>query len=158
MNNGLNILLAEKAPDIHTVGPDSSVVDAVRDMNHASIGALIVLEEDRVVGIFTERDVLVRVVAADRDPLTTIVGDVMTRNPVSVSPDMSVQEAMVLVTEKRFRHLPVVRNGRLCGIISSGDLTRWAVRDQRFQIDHLSAYITDTQMPVASASEFGSAE
>jgi CBS domain-containing protein len=154
MNTKLNVLLAEKEPDIHTIGPDSSAVDAVRDMNHAKIGALVVLEQDRIVGIFTERDVLVRVVAADRDPLTTLVRDVMTRDPICVTPAMTVQEAMVLVTEKRFRHLPVVQNGRLCGIISSGDLTRWAVRDQKHQIDHLNAYITDTQIPVASGSQF----
>jgi len=154
MNTSLNVLLSEKEPDIHTVTPDSSVVDAVRDMNHARIGALIVLERDRVVGIFTERDVLVRVVAADRDPVTTVVRDVMTRDPVSVTPEMPVRDAMVLVTEKRFRHLPVVRDGRLCGIVSSGDLTRWMVRDQRDEIDHLNAYITDTQTPVASGFQF----
>jgi CBS domain-containing protein len=152
MNSRLNVLLAEKEPDIHTIVPDTAVVDAVREMNHANIGALVVLEADRVVGIFTERDVLVRVVAADRDPLTTVVRDVMTRDPICVTPTMSVREAMVLVTEKRFRHLPVVENGRLCGIISSGDLTRWAVRDQKHQIDHLSAYITDTQVPAAYGS------
>jgi CBS domain-containing protein len=154
MDTKLNVLLAEKVPDIHTVGPDSSVVDAVLTMNHANIGALVVLEGDRVVGMFTERDVLVRVVAADRDPLTTLVQDVMTRDPVCVTPDMSAQEAMVLFTEKRFRHLPIVQNGRLCGMISSGDLMRWAVRDQKHQIDHLNAYITDTQIPAASGSQF----
>lgn len=154
MNTSLNVLLSEKEPDIHTVTPDSSVADAVRDMNHAEIGALVVLEGDRVVGIFTERDVLVRVVAADRDPVTTVVRDVMTRDPVSVTPEMPVRDAMVLVTEKRFRHLPVVRDGRLCGLVSSGDLTRWVVRDQRDEIEHLNAYITDTQTPVASGVQF----
>jgi CBS domain-containing protein len=153
MDTKLNVLLAEKAPDIHTIGPDSSVVDAVLDMNHANIGALVVLEGDRVVGMFTERDVLVRVVAADRDPLTTVVSDVMTRDPVCVTPDMPVGEAMALITERRFRHLPIVQNGHLCGMISSGDLTRWAVSDQKHQIDHLSAYITDTQIHSASGSQ-----
>jgi CBS domain-containing protein len=102
--------------------------------------------------MFTERDVLVRVVAADRDPLSTTVSDVMTRKPVCVTPAMSVREAMLLITEKRFRHLPVTEDGRLCGVVSSGDLTRWSVRDQKHQIDHLNAYITDTQVPMAADS------
>lgn len=154
MKSKLNVLLKEKAPDIHTVEPDSTVVDAVLDMNHANIGALVVLERDRVVGMFTERDVLARVVAVDRDPVTTIVRDVMTRSPVCVTPDISVEEAMILITEKRFRHLPVVQGGRLCGVISSGDLMRWAVRDQRREIDSLNAYITDTQIQEPSGSPF----
>ncbi|MGW8310333.1 MAG: CBS domain-containing protein [Thiogranum sp.] len=152
MNTCLSVVLAEKAPDTHTIDPYSRVMDAVRYMNNANVGALVVLENDRVVGMFTERDVLVRVVAADRDPLSTIVSDVMTRKPVCVTPAMSVREAMLLITEKRFRHLPVTQDGRLCGVVSSGDLTRWSVRDQKHQIDHLNAYITDTQVPMAADS------
>ena len=106
------------------------------------------------ISLLGEGSVLVRVVAADRDPVTTVVREVMTRDPVFVTPEMPVRDAMVLVTEKRFRHLPVVRDGRLCGIVSSGDLTRWVVRDQRDEIDHLNAYITDTQTPVASGFQF----
>ena len=73
----------------------------------------------------------------------------MTRNPVCVTSAMPVEEAMVLITGKRFRHLPVVENGQLRGLISSGDLTRWVVRDQQHQIEHLNAYITDTQVSSA---------
>ncbi len=149
MKTQLNEILADKDPDIHTVGPDIRVSDAVRDMNYNNIGALIVLERGRIVGIFTERDVLVRVVAADLDPVTTAVKDVMTENPDCVTTTMTVEEAMLLITENRFRHLPVVQNGQLCGLISSGDLTRWVVRNQKHQIDDLNSYITDTQVSSA---------
>jgi CBS domain-containing protein len=150
MNTTLGVLLSDKSPYTHTIDPYSRVVDAVRYMNTANIGALVVLEGGRVVGIFTERDVMMRVVAAQRDPLSTTVNDVMTRDPVCVTPSMSVREAMVLITNKRFRHLPVIEDGQLCGLVSSGDLTRWSVRDQKLQIDHLNAYITDTHIDVAS--------
>ena len=146
MNTQLNTLLAEKDPEIHTVGPDIRVADAVRDMNYHNIGALIVLERNKIVGIFTERDVLLRVVAADLDPVTTMVKEVMTEDPVCVTPTMSVEQAMVLVTEEHFRHLPVVQNGQMCGLISSGDLTRWVIRDQKHRSDDLNSYITDTQI------------
>ena len=149
MNTELGKLLAEKDSGVHTVTPDTSVVDAVRAMNHHNIGALLVLEGNTIVGIFTERDVLVRVVAPGLDPLTTAVREVMTRNPVCVTSAMPVEGAMVLITGKRFRHLPVVENGQLRGLISSGDLTRWVVRDQQHQIEHLNAYITDTQVSSA---------
>jgi len=147
MKNQLRELLADKSPEIHSTGTDVSVMDAVRDMNYCNVGALIVLDHDKVVGVFSERDVMARVVAADLDPVTTKVAQVMTRDPVCVSPDISVEAAMSLVTEKRFRHLPVVEYGVLCGVISSGDLMRWMVRDQKHQIDDLNAYITDTHIP-----------
>ena len=146
MKTELSKLLAEKDSEVHTVTPDTRVVDAVRAMNHHNIGALLVMESNTIVGIFTERDVLVRVVAPGLDPLTTEVKEVMTTNPTCVTSAMPVEEAMVLITGKRFRHLPVVENGQLCGLISSGDLTRWVVRDQQHQIEHLNAYITDTQV------------
>jgi CBS domain-containing protein len=149
MNTELRKLLAEKDSEVHTVTPDTSVVDAVRVMNHHNIGALLVLEGNTIVGIFTERDVLVRVVAPGLDPLTTAVREVMTGNATCVTSAMRVEEAMVLITRKRFRHLPVVENGQLRGLISSGDLTRWVVRDQQHQIEHLNAYITDTQVSSA---------
>jgi CBS domain-containing protein len=152
METQLSELLAQKPREVHTVASHVSVTEAVRDMNYFNIGALIVLERNRIIGIFSERDVLVRVVAADRDPLTTAVKEVMTEDPLCVTPTLSVDGAMRLVTEKRFRHLPVVHNGQLLGLISSGDLTRWVVREQSHHIDDLHAYITDTQI----ASVFGS--
>lgn len=139
----LSALIDDKNRQVYTVAPDVSVAIAVQEMNQHNIGALLVVEDDELVGIFTERDVLVRVVAARLDPTITAVRQVMTAHPVCVSPEMSLDEAMLLVTEKRFRHLPVIHNGVLYGLISSGDLTRWLVRDQGHRISDLSAYIMD---------------
>jgi CBS domain-containing protein len=139
----LRELVEDKHREVHTVAPDIPVIDAVRMMNRHKIGALVVLDGKELVGIFTERDVLTRIVGDGLDPASTRVQQVMTGNPVCVSPDMSVEDAMLLVTEKRFRHLPVLQHGLLYGFISSGDLTRWLVRDQKHHIDDLSAYIMD---------------
>jgi len=143
MKTPLSALIADKNPQVHAVTPETRVVEAVREMNRHRIGALVVLDDNAVVGIFTERDVLIRVVAAGVNPETTPVMQVMTHDPVCVTPDMPVEDAMLLVTEKRFRHLPVMQDGALYNLVSSGDLTRWLVRDQGHRIDHLSAYIMD---------------
>jgi CBS domain-containing protein len=102
---------------------------------------LLVLERGRPVGIFTERDVLVRVVAAGLDPKVTPVGEVMTRSLVAVHSETTVGEAMRIITEKRCRHLPVVDDTRLRGLISIGDLTSWLVRDHERTIADLHDYI-----------------
>jgi CBS domain-containing protein len=99
---------------------------------------------DTIVGIFSERDLLRRVIAEDRSPAATQVGDVMTTEVVVVKPTRTVGEAMQVVTEKRVRHLPVVEDGRLLGIISSGDLTRWTVAEKEGLIHSLMDYIQGT--------------
>ncbi len=113
-------------------------------MNEAHIGALVVLEQGRVTGIFTERDVLLRVVDAGVDPLSTPVEEAMTADPYTVTSDTSVQDAMKLITDTRCRHLPVLDDGKLSGLISIGDLMRWMVYDKEHQIEELMSYITDT--------------
>jgi CBS domain-containing protein len=143
MKTPLSALLKDKTRRVYSVEPDASVANAVREMNRHNIGALVVLDGGELVGIFTERDVLIRVVAADLDAETTPVQEVMTQDPVCVTQDMSVEDAMLLVTERRFRHLPVIHQGALYGLVSSGDLTRWLVRDQQHRIDDLNAYIMD---------------
>lgn len=143
MKTPLVALLKDKPGRVYSVGPDTSVASAVREMNRHNIGSVVVLDDVELVGIFTERDVLVRVVAVDLDAETTPVQQVMTQDPVCVTPEMSVEDAMLLVTERRFRHLPVMHDGALRGLVSSGDLTRWLVRDQQHRIEDLSAYIMD---------------
>ena len=141
MKTPLNVLLQDKHRQVHTVAPDVSVVDAAREMNRHNIGALVVLDSSELVGIITERDILVRIVAGGLNPENIRVRQVMTNDPVCVTPDMTVEEAMLLVTEKRLRHLPVMHHNALYGLISSGDLTRWLVLDQQHRIDDLNAYI-----------------
>ena len=115
---------------IHSVGPDSSVAECVRRMTAERIGALIVMESERLIGIFTERDALNRVLAAGLDPVSTKISAVMTKDPFYIPPGITVAEAMELITRRRFRHLPIVENGKVLGVISSGDLTHWLVKDQ----------------------------
>ncbi|MGE5183086.1 MAG: CBS domain-containing protein [Acidobacteriota bacterium] len=140
--NHISHVLAKKGNRIETIEPKASVLDAVQRMNDRRIGSLIVCERDVPIGIFTERDVLMRVVAVFADPRTTLVERVMTRDLVTIAPDTTIAEAMALITHRRCRHLPVVDGGRLIGLVSSGDLTAWLVRDQQQTIYDLHDYIT----------------
>jgi len=115
--------------EVYTVTGDATVADCVRRMTARKVGALVVVDGRAVRGIFTERDALVRVLAAGLDPVRVPVSEVMTRDPTLVPPETTVGAAMELVTRRRFRHLPVVEDGRLLAVVSSGDLTRWLVED-----------------------------
>jgi CBS domain-containing protein len=137
------MLLEEKGRVVHSVAPDTTVVDAVNAMNAHRLGAVLVVEQGEPVGIFTERDVLRRVVTPGLPPASTLVGDVMTREVIVVTPTTTVEEAMAIVTEKRCRHLPVVEQDRVTGMISIGDLTRWVTRGHVFELQQLINYITD---------------
>jgi len=143
-------VLSHKGHHVETVGPDATVAEAVSRMNERRIGSVLVADTYspgrpyRPIGIFTERDVLVRVIARGRDPLTTRVCEVMTENPVTVRASTSVVDAMRIVTEKRCRQLPVLDDSGLCGLISIGDLTKWVVRDQQRTIDDLHDYLRRT--------------
>ncbi len=115
---------------IHSVGPDTPVTVCVRTMTAENIGALVVMDGERLLGIFTERDALNKVLAAGLDPVNTKVSAVMTKDPYCIPPTTTVGEAMQLVTQRRFRHLPIVENGKVLAVISSGDLTHWLGKDQ----------------------------
>ena len=142
MQDTLETVLGVKGSAIHYVVPETTVLDAVEKMNRERIGALLVCVSGELVGIFTERDVLCRVVAEGRDPATTRVVDVMTSEVVTVRSRTSVEEAMAIITERRFRHLPVIDDGALKGIVSSGDLTRCVSRNQEGHIQDLMNFIT----------------
>jgi len=122
---------------VHSVGPDTLVTECARTMSAEKIGALIVMDGERLVGIFTERDALNKVLAAGLEPGRTKVSDVMTKDPYSVPPTTTVGEAMELVTKRRFRHLPIVKNGKVLAVISSGDLTHWLVKNQVGEVHEL---------------------
>jgi len=141
MHDQIAKVLELKGRNVETVSPGTMVLTAVHQMNRHKIGALLVVDRGRPVGIFTERDVLVRVVADGLDPRTTPVNEVMTRSPVIVRSDVTVAEAMVVITERRCRHLPVIDDAGLCGLISIGDLTSWMVRDQQRTIEDLHDYM-----------------
>ncbi len=127
---------------VHGIPPNMSVADAVRRMNEAGIGSLLVMLEDEIIGIFSERDVLVRVVDALRDPLSTSVDEVMSTRLVTIGPDALVAEGMRVMTEKRVRHLPVMHGRTLLGIVSLGDLTKAVVQDLEEEVVQLESYIS----------------
>jgi len=127
----------EEHEAIHSVGPDTTVTECVRTMNTEKIGALLVMDGEKLIGIFTERDALSKVLAAGLDPGSAKVSEVMTKNPSCIAPTTTVGEAMELVTRRRFRHLPVVENGKVLAVISSGDLTHWLVKDQIGEVQEL---------------------
>jgi len=142
MKASIRAVLEFKGRDVETVDPDASVFVAVQRMNIRHIGALVITEQRDLVGIMTERDILTRVVATNRDPTATRVWEVMTRDPVIIDADATVEEALGVVSRRRCRHLPVVYQGALYGLVSAGDLTAWIVRDQRRTIEDLYDYVT----------------
>jgi CBS domain-containing protein len=142
MNTSISVLLEHKGKATVAVSSLVTVSQAAQEMNRRKVGSVLVMEGGRLIGIFTERDVLWRVVAAGLDPKTTLLSQVMTRNPITVGPDTPIQRVMNVFTEKRFRHLPVVDDGRLLGLISIGDVLRWAADVHRQEAEQLKQYIT----------------
>lgn len=139
MQSTLRTVADSKHEGIQSVSPDDLVIDAVEKMQSRNIGAMVVLNGDgRVAGIFSERDLLTRVVGKGLDPGTTRVAEVMTPDPQSVEASMTVEQAMQVVTEQHVRHLPLMTGDRLEGLISSGDLMAWALTAQKVEIQGLS--------------------
>ncbi len=132
----LATVLQEQHPDPHAVGPQTSVQDCVRKMNDEKSGAVIIIDGEKLVGIFSERDALSRVLAAGLDPATQVT-EVMTKNPTVITPETKVEEAMQIVTEQHIRHLPIVQDGKVLGLVTSADLTHWVVKDEAKEIQHL---------------------
>ncbi len=133
-------ILARK-PDVYAVAPDSTVLDALRLMEQKNVGALLVMKGKELVGIFSERDYARKVVLRGRSSRDTSLSDVMTGNVFVISPDTSAGECMVHMTERRVRHLPVVEDARVVGVISIGDVVRAVIEDLRFSIEQLESYI-----------------
>ena len=143
MNTPIAVLLSHKGPAVYSVTGRDTIAEAVCEMSQRNVGSVAVIENGKLVGMLTERDVLTRVVAAGRQPYATCVADVMTRHPVVISPRATVEEAMNLFTEKRCRQIPVIdeESDRLVGLISIGDVTRWLVETHRAEVQHLRQYI-----------------
>lgn len=142
MNTSIALLLEQKSGAVHSVPLSVTVAEAVKAMNLHKIGAVLVMEGDWLAGIFTERDVLTRVVAADLDPKSTPLSTVMTVKVLTVTPETTVQQAMEIFTEKSCRHLPVVRAERVVGLISIGDVSRWVAGQDRAEAESLRQYIS----------------
>jgi CBS domain-containing protein len=134
-------LLKEKGSSVFCIAVDATVAAAVAEMNRQHIGSLLVKDAQAVVGIFTERDVLTRVVAASCDPQTTLVRDVMTKDLSFIQKDTSVEDAMQMMTDMRVRHLPILHEGQLLGMISIGDITRWLLKVNEMEAENLRKYV-----------------
>jgi len=135
-------LLQRKGNSVLTIGPTDTVLDAAQRMNEARVGALVVVNSSEgMVGIFTERDILTRIVAESRSPTTTRVDDVMTTQVAFCTPDTSVEECRELMTRRRMRHLPVLEDGALIGLISIGDVMAYEVAQQQVTIEYMHQYL-----------------
>jgi CBS domain-containing protein len=138
-------ILARKGSDVVTATPENSVLEAAQLMNARGIGAVLVMEEGSLVGIFTERDLMRRVVADGRDPQTTRIREVMTAQPLTTTVAASADECGALMTARRIRHLPVLGPAGLVGIVTIGDLLAFRVADQADTIAHLNSYVYDVR-------------
>lgn len=138
-------LLDRKGNQIWSVNPDTTVLEATREMNRNRIGALLVMNGDQVVGIFTERDILMRVVSNEKSPADLKVSDVMTAPVAYCGPDTSVEECKAIFTEKRIRHLPVIQSNRAIGLIATGDIMAFETADLQATVNYLESYIYEGQ-------------
>ena len=137
----VQVVLAQKGGQVVSIGAAESALAAATLMNERGIGGLVVLEDNRVTGMFTERDILRRVVAMGRDPATTLVRDVMTSPVAFCRRETTLDECRAVMTEKRIRHLPVVDETGVCGIVTIGDLMAREVTDHQATIQYLNEYI-----------------
>jgi len=136
-----NILQGKSHPTIF-VSPDTTVFEALELMFEKNIGALLVMEEEKFIGIFTERDYARKVILKGKSSREIPVREIMTENPLIVSSDATIEECMWLMTNKFIRHLPVIDEGKLTGIISIGDVVKYIIEEQKFIIGNLEHYIT----------------
>ena len=136
------ILRSKPDAIVHTIAPKASVFDALKLMADKGIGALLVTEGDAIVGIFTERDYARKIALMGRTSANTLVRDVMTSSVLCVHSTQTSEQCMQLMTGKRLRHLPVVDDGKLLGMISIGDLVKDIISEQKFIIEQLEHYIT----------------
>ncbi len=131
-----------KGDDICFIQPDETVFNAIKMMAEKEIGAILVMEDEKLVGILSERDYARKVILKGKSSEQTPVKDIMTTNVLCARPEQTVEECMALMTEKRIRHLPVLNGGRVEGMISIGDLVKDIIAEQKFMIEQLGHYIS----------------
>lgn len=137
----ISAVLQHKSSDLWSIGPDTTVYEAIALMADKNIGALLVLEGDQLLGMITERDYTRGVILKKRSSRKTPVREIMSPEPVSVTPGDTVEHCMKLMTDLRIRHIPVVASGRVSGIVSIGDLVKWIISAQGAMIDQLENFI-----------------
>ncbi|MFT2009835.1 CBS domain-containing protein [Pontibacter sp. 13R65] len=135
-------ILQKKGHAILTIDPNSTVYSALELMVENNVGALMVMDADRFVGIFTERDYARKVILKGKASKETLIKEIMSEHPATVSPNNTVEECMQLMTQKYIRHLPVLEDNSLVGLISIGDVVKYLIEEQKFIIENLEHYIT----------------
>jgi len=141
----VNQLLLIKGAEVHSIAPDASVYEALALMAEKNVGAVLVMEAGCLVGILSERDYARKVILYGRASRDTPVREIMTKRVVCVRPGQTAEQCMALMTEKRVRHLPVVNENRVVGVISIGDVVKSIISEQKFVIEQLENYITGTR-------------
>jgi CBS domain-containing protein len=137
----IEAILQAKGHHLHVVEPEAYVVQAVEKMCEARVGALLVMDGSALLGIFSERDLMTRVLLSRRDPNRTLVKDVMTQKTLCIGLGVSPHEAMTLMTNRRVRHLPVVHESRIVGVVSIGDMVRWMLHAREQEVEELRGYV-----------------
>ena len=134
-------IINAKGHDIWSIHPNDSVYDAIQAMADKNVGALVVIEDDRLAGIISERDYARKVILAGKSSKKTLVREIMVSNVICVGLDQTIDECMAVMTDKRIRHLPVMHEGQLTGMITLGDVVKSIIEDQKFEIEELYHYI-----------------
>lgn len=137
----LRQILDTKGHDVATIEPNDSVYDAIKKMADKNIGSLVVMDDEKIIGIITERHYARNVVLKGKTSPKTPVKDIMSTRVICAWPDQSVEECMAVMTDKSVRHLPVLENKSLVGLVSIGDLVKSIISDQKFTIEQLERYI-----------------
>ncbi|MBW9267602.1 MAG: CBS domain-containing protein [Candidatus Thiodiazotropha sp. (ex. Lucinisca nassula)] len=138
----VNQLLQRKGYDIETIDPNASVFEALQSMADKEIGSLVVMKDKKIVGLFSERDYARNIILKGRTSKETRVKEIMSSQVLVVNPEQTTEECMAIMTEKRIRHLPVMKDNELVGIISIGDLVKAIIEEQQFVIEQLVSYIS----------------
>ena len=136
-------ILNEKGNVVYSVSPETTVYESLEKMTTHNVGAILIMAEDKLTGIFTERDYMKKVILQQRASKSTKVEDIMTTNPVCVTPANSVDEALSIMTNQHCRHLPVIEEGKITGVVSIGDLVRKKISDMHATIKYLSDYVSN---------------
>jgi CBS domain-containing protein len=134
-------ILAAKGSEVFSIGPDATVFEALRSLADHNVGALVVLHDGDLVGIMSERDYARKVILLDRASKTTTVAEIMSTQVMTVAPTASIEDCMEMMTERHFRHLPVVEEGHLIGMVSIGDVVRAMIAHLAAMVDQLESYI-----------------
>jgi len=135
-------ILANKGTSLYSIEPDAMVFDALKIMGEKNIGALVVIEHGQVIGVFSERDYSRKVILQGKSSRATRVSEILSRPVITIAPDDGIDKCMEIMTSSRVRHLPVIDDGDLCGLVSIGDVVNWIIRAQGHAIRQLTGYIS----------------